>query len=91
MLSQRLPFKYKAPRSLAENTPPAITVAELKAEWDLLRTELREFLNAIEDKYLRKKIYKHPRAGMLNVVQAVTFFREHYIHHWPQIKRLTKK
>jgi len=90
ILSQRLPFKYKAPKSVVQHTPPDISILEIQHQWNLLRIELKEFLNSIEDKNLKKKIYKHPRAGMLDVVQAITFFREHCIHHLPQIKKLLK-
>ena len=91
ILSQRLPFKFKAPKSVVQHTPTEITMDELKSQWEMMRQELKDFLIAIDDKNLKKKIYKHPRAGMLNVVQAVTFFREHYIHHRPQIERLIRK
>ena len=90
ILSQRLPFKYKAPKSVVQHTPADISITEIQNQWDSLRSELKEFLNSVEDKNLKKKIYKHPRAGMLNVVQAITFFREHHIHHLPQIQRLLK-
>jgi len=90
ILSQRLPFKYKAPKSIVQHTPPDISLTEIQNQWSMMRVELKDFLNSIDDKNLKKKIYKHPRAGMLNVVQAITFFREHYVHHRPQIERLLK-
>jgi hypothetical protein len=87
--SQRLPFlRYKAPKYVIENTPQPLPFEHLNRDWDELRNELRKFLESIEDKNIRKKIYKHPVAGRLDVVQAVTFFHEHIIHHLPQIKRL---
>jgi hypothetical protein len=87
-ISQRLPFKYKAPTIVLESTPPALSLHEIVAQWSTLRTELQEFLNSIEERNIRKKIYKHPIAGRLNASQAVSFFREHIKHHLPQIKRL---
>jgi hypothetical protein len=86
--SQRLPFKYKAPKYVAENTPQLITYQEIEKAWTDVRDELRKFLESIEEKNIRKKIYKHPVAGYLDATQALIFFREHIYHHAPQVRRL---
>ncbi|HRF34344.1 MAG TPA: hypothetical protein PLM56_12645, partial [Cyclobacteriaceae bacterium] len=59
--------------------------------WSKTRMELKELLDRISDDQLKRKIYKHPVVGKLNMVQTVRFFREHIIHHTPQIKRLLKQ
>lgn len=88
-ISQRLPMiKYKAPNVLVENTPNVVPLPELMDRWNLSRLDLKNFLEAIEDKNLHKLIYKHPIAGRFDVVQCLTFLREHLRHHLPQIKRL---
>jgi len=87
-ISQRLPIRYKAPKVVREHTPEALPLQELITQWNTLRGELNLFLNSIEEKNVRKKIYKHPIAGRLDVNQAMLFFREHVNHHQPQIKRL---
>jgi uncharacterized damage-inducible protein DinB len=90
-LSQRIPsLKFRAPKVVVDNTPPSMDIQTLIVKWDAQRKELKEFLESIEDKNIRKVIYRHPIAGMLNARQAVGFFREHIIHHRPQIKRLCK-
>lgn len=87
--SQRLPFlKFKAPKIVLDHTPQFHSADSIIRQWDEVRTDLKIFLEKLDDKNLRKKIYKHPIAGRLDVVQAVTFYREHIIHHSPQIKRL---
>ncbi|MEO7987914.1 MAG: DinB family protein [Chryseolinea sp.] len=89
IVSQRLPFlKFKAPGIVVDHTPQFHSAESITRQWDEVRTDLKIFLEKIEDKNIRKKIYKHPFAGRLDVVQAVTFYREHIIHHSPQIKRL---
>ncbi|NJN42065.1 MAG: DinB family protein [Flammeovirgaceae bacterium] len=90
-LSQRLPIKYKAPKIIVERTLQRESFQTTLQEWASLRNEYREFLERIEDKNLRKKIYKHPIAGRLNSFQALKFLREHFRHHLPQINRLLKK
>ena len=89
-ISQRLPLKYKAPKIVLERTPPALSLIEIVSQWNNSRVELRSFMESIEPKNIKKKIYKHPVAGRLDVIQAVIFFREHVNHHLPQIKRLLK-
>lgn len=87
IISQRIPLKYKAPKVMVENTPPAMPLPELVEEWSTVREELKQFLVNMEDKHVRRVIYKHPIAGRLDVRQTMIFFREHIIHHTPQIKR----
>ncbi len=89
-LSQRLPFKFKAPRALNELTPSGLSFEQLRDEWESEREQLKIFLEKFEPEHLDKKIYRHVRAGLLNIQHALIFFREHYIHHLPQIKRLMK-
>ncbi|HYG04043.1 MAG TPA: DinB family protein [Chryseosolibacter sp.] len=89
-ISQRIPLlKFKAPEVLGQD-PPQLLFAEVKRRWDDERLRLEDFLYVIEDHELKKKIYKHPVAGKLNVIQAVSFFNEHCIHHMPQIRKLAK-
>jgi uncharacterized damage-inducible protein DinB len=87
-ISQRLPLKYKAPSVLAENQPPKLSQSEIIEQWDAVRSDLKQFIENWEEKNLKKKIYKHVFSGRLNILHAVGFFREHAIHHLPQIKRL---
>ena len=88
ILSQRLPFKFKAPKKVVEKTPSYDEITRLASDWDQERAELKRLLETFSDTQLKKKIYRHVRAGMLNIQQALIFFREHYLHHYPQIKRL---
>ena len=87
-LSQRLPLKFKAPRVVVENTPAYANFEELTTDWNKTRAELKTLLEKFDDTQIRKKIYKHIRAGRLNIQHALLFFREHIIHHTPQINRL---
>lgn len=87
--SQRLPgLKFKAPRVVVENTPSDVDLNSLQKEWETLRKDLRDFLDKIPDGQEKKLIYKHVRAGRLNTLHALRFFREHIVHHAPQIKKL---
>ncbi|NOT75182.1 MAG: DinB family protein [Cyclobacteriaceae bacterium] len=88
-ISQRLPgIKFKAPRFLVENTPTHKDLSTLEFEWESVRKEFKELLETIPQQHINRKIYKHVRAGYLNIQHALIFFREHIIHHTPQIKKL---
>jgi uncharacterized damage-inducible protein DinB len=92
IISQRIPaLKFKAPNVVLQNTPPPFTVQETLEKWEQHREELKRFLEAFDDAYVRKVLYKHPIAGRFNTRQALVFFREHIIHHLPQINRLLKQ
>lgn len=90
-VSQRLPgMKFKAPQRVLENTILYKDFASIEAEWKSIRIELEKLVARIPEHHLDRMIYKHPVAGYLNVPQALKFFREHIIHHTPQLKRLLK-
>jgi hypothetical protein len=86
-ISQTLPIKYKAPKVLAESQPETLPYHELKSRWDATRGELETFLNSFDDRFLKKKVYKHPVVGRLNILQALNFIRAHIKHHLLQIKK----
>jgi uncharacterized damage-inducible protein DinB len=88
IVSQRLPFKFKAPRVVVENTSASTSLKQLEQEWNSVRDETKTLLEKIKDDQVKRMIYKHVRAGKLNIQHALIFFREHVIHHKPQIKRL---
>jgi len=89
-ISQRMPFKFKAPKVVVENTPVFESIEQIDAAWSKTRKDLKELLNQFDDSQLSRKVYKHPAAGKLNIQQALKFFGEHIIHHQPQIKKLLK-
>lgn len=88
IISQRLPLKFRAPRVVVENTTQTTDLSLLVKEWDSVREELRQLLEKVNDDQINRRIYKHVRAGKLNIQHALIFFREHIIHHYPQLKRL---
>lgn len=86
-ISQRLPFKYRAPEIVIENTRLESDLAKLVEQWDSVRAELKTLLEKIEDHQLKRGIYRHLIVGLFNIQQALLFFGEHVNHHVPQIKR----
>lgn len=90
-ISQRIPFRYKAPRVIVENTPAAFSKVDAIRQWNDVRVDLKKFLESIAQQHTKRLIFKHPIAGMLNAKQAMDFMHEHINHHLPQIKRLLNR
>ncbi len=88
--SQRLPLKFKAPGRVVESTPAYASLDELRSEWNQVRAQLAATLERFPQHHLKRKVYKHPFVGMINIKQMLVFFREHVIHHQPQIRRALK-
>ena len=87
ILSQRLPgLKFKAPKRVVENTRIINDLPTLKKEWDAVRIELNNLLRQIPDNRIKRKILKHVRVGYINIIHTLIFFREHMLHHTPQIR-----
>jgi uncharacterized damage-inducible protein DinB len=87
--SQRLPgLKFKAPKVVVETTASTENITIIAKEWEAVRADLKSFLEKIPEGKERRLIYKHVRAGRLNTLHALKFFREHVVHHIPQIKKL---
>ena len=82
-----LPIKFKAPKiaDVHEENPD---FEQMKSEWAGIRSELQTLLENSDSKMLAKALYRHPRAGMLNLKQALEFFESHIAHHQKQIDRL---
>jgi uncharacterized damage-inducible protein DinB len=90
-ISQRIPgLKFKAPKIVLERTTSHDSLTTLEGEWAQLRKEVRAFLETVQDDHIKRNIYRHAVAGRLNIQHALLFFREHIIHHRPQIKSLLK-
>lgn len=89
-LSQRLPFKFKAPTRVVESTSAYDSHESLFKDWHHTRESLKQLLETIEDRNVKKKVFKHIIAGKLNVLHAIDFMYEHINHHLPQINRLLK-
>ena len=90
-ISQRLPFRYKAPAVVLDRTPAPLSFGDLVRQWEVVRADLVQFLQQFDEQTVRRKVYKHPVAGRLSVVQALDFFAEHLNHHRPQIRRIIEE
>ena len=90
-ISQRLPLKFRAPKVVVDNTHVYQSLQEIEEAWSKTRDDLKTLLGQFEEDHLNRKVYKHPIAGKFNIKQTLLFFREHIIHHTPQIKKLLKQ
>ena len=91
IISQRIPgLKFKAPKAVMDHMAMNQDLNSITSEWDKVRGELKSLLEKIPDEHVNRKIYRHAIAGYLNVKHSLLFFREHLIHHTPQLNKLSK-
>ena len=86
-----LPLKFKAPRAVKDSIPDQVVLDDLNEEWTHLRQAFELLLNVNSDEQLNLKLFKHPRVGLLSIIQAIDFIKAHHKHHLPQIKNLLSK
>lgn len=79
--------KLKAPAIVA-NPTDTLNFGQVKQAWSEGRDQLRKLLEEMPDELIDKEIFRHPRAGMMNIYQTLIFMREHVQHHMAQIRRL---
>lgn len=85
----RSPLRWKAPGPSAE-VPDRALVEEQIAEWGRLRNEWSEFLEKFPEFLVPRAVFRHPRAGLLNICQTIDFMIEHVDHHTRQIDRILR-
>lgn len=88
-IALKLPLKFKAPKisQIQEDAPDYKT---MKSEWETVRRELEQIITSADDELLSKALYKHPRAGLLNIPQMLDFIHVHIKHHQKQIARIMR-
>jgi hypothetical protein len=84
-----LPVKYKAPE-IADVKESVPDYEQMKLEWNEIRNEMREFIQSGDEELFTKALYRHPRAGLLNINQALEFIETHISHHQKQIQRIIR-
>jgi len=84
-LALTLPIKYKAPK-IAEVSEEYPDLEEMIDEWE----QIREIIEKYSEEMLGKEIYRHPRAGYLNMKQALEFMEIHISHHQKQMGQIKK-
>lgn len=82
-------YKFKAPKILGD-VPENLHYQEVITNWNETRRQLQSLVETIPDDLIDREVYRHPRAGRLNLTQMVTFFQDHFDHHASQVKRLIK-
>lgn len=59
-----------------------------RAQWNEKRTGLKYYLEALDQKAARQKIFFHPIKGTLSPIGLIDFLIVHFDHHMKQIKRI---
>lgn len=85
----KLPFRYKAP-SIVDSTGKTPDLHILQESWKTIRGEIRTIIETTDEELLDLGVYEHPRAGLLNMEQALDFLDMHIRHHEKQMERITR-
>jgi uncharacterized damage-inducible protein DinB len=83
-------FKWKKPQLLPD-PPPELNLEEVRQSWKATRKQLYEFLRNLPPDMLQRQIYRHPAAGRMNAIQALSFMHEHFKHHEKQLLSALKQ
>lgn len=86
-LAMILPIKFKAPK-IAEVHEEVPDFESMKQEWQEVRSDMKKILDETDEELLETSVYIHPRAGRLNMNQALGFMINHITHHLKQIRRI---
>jgi uncharacterized damage-inducible protein DinB len=81
--------KFKAP-AVVSNPANDLDYTTLNNQWDKSREYLTNTVNDFPEDSLKKAIFKHPKAGYLNILQTFDFLINHMKHHQAQLDRLKK-
>ena len=84
----KLPFRYKAP-SIVDSTGKNPNLNQLRESWKTIRQEFQTIIENTDKELLDLGIYKHPRAGLLNMERTLDFMITHVRHHQKQMERIT--
>lgn len=86
--AMRLPLKYKVPPAIQVELEDEYDYEKLATEWRLLRKELRDFLDTLDEKTAQKEIFRHPVVGRMSILQGLTFMQVHLERHTQQVTRI---
>ena len=87
-----LPFKFKAPKVVAEESfPPVSGLEEVRSNWLKIRSDLRAFMGALPQEAHTREVYRHPIAGRMDISGMFDFFQSHFSRHRQQIERTLKE
>jgi uncharacterized damage-inducible protein DinB len=87
--AMRLPVKYKVPEPIKVKFDDFYEFEKLTKEWKLLRQELKNFLEGLDEQTARKEIFRHPVVGRMSIIQGLAFMQEHLARHTQQVRRCT--
>lgn len=82
-----LPFRYKAP-AVVDSTGRTPQYFDLKENWEIIRREIETIVETTDADLLELGVFSHPRAGLLNMEQALDFLARHLRHHKKQVERI---
>ncbi len=88
--AMRLPIKYKVPDAIMVEFEENYNFEQLSSDWKLLRKEIKDFLEKIDEETSQKEIFRHPTVGRMSLLQGLSFMQEHLERHTRQVDRIIR-
>lgn len=90
--SLRSPIKVKAPINVgSEALPLHDTLASIRKTWGENRTDMKDYIENLENEYIDRAVYKHPFGSRLSLLGMVSFFKAHMKRHRRQLRKALKE
>lgn len=87
-MALRSPLKFKAPKIEALNPSNKVDPKGLLQDWRSVRQGYYEYLEQVPEAVVNQPLFRHPRAGALNLHQMLQFMSDHLEHHKPQAEAI---
>lgn len=82
-------LRVKAPRAVNPLDPP--TRAEVIANYDAVRSRLKDLCSTQGPNRLKQVVFKHPFLGEIDGTATISFIGYHELRHYKQIREVIKK
>lgn len=86
--AMRLPLKFKVPDAIKVDFEESYDFEKLSADWKLLRKEISDFLENVDEQTAQKEIFRHPVVGRMSLLQGLAFMQIHLERHTKQVERI---
>lgn len=85
----KLPFKYNAPK-VVQDVPEHSGPVETINHYNKIRKHWEHFIDNVPESFIRKKIFRHPFSGRMDLIMTLDFMRDHADRHHKQIRKVLK-
>lgn len=83
----RAPLKWKAPK-VVSTVPEHDTLTNTLRRYNEVRENWKQLIDSMPEDQMKKKIFRHPVAGRMNLYDTLNFIDLHARRHFRQIRQI---